>query len=253
MANNRLDAVVSAIVENVRAACREQNVTFEEYRMAIGKLLEIAEAGELPLFIDLFMNASIVSVINQNAHPKASLSDMEGPYFLDAAPFVDGKIKVMEEFKGEPMLLKGKVLDTDGKPVEDALVDVWSSTPDGKYSGIHDNIPVEYYRGKIKTGSDGSYQVESTVPVPYRIPDRGPTGALLVAMGRHSWRPAHVHYKVRKDGFRDLITQSYFEGGDYVKDDCCEGIVPENHVIPEVYEDGKRVMEVDFVIERQSA
>src|SRR3546814_18082698 len=83
----------------------------------------------------------------------------------------------------------------------------WHSTPDGLYSGIHDNSPVDYYRGKLVTDSQGNYRVRTTMPVPYQIPYEGPTGRLLGHLGSHTWRPAHVHFKVRKDGFEPLTTQ----------------------------------------------
>ena len=245
---NRLDAVVSSIVEGVRGALKEHDVTFDEYRQAVKFLKEVTEAKELPLLVDVFFNTTIVEI--ENSHRKGSTGDLEGPYFLEGAPEVNGKIKVMEEFDGQPMVLRGAIHDTEGNPVDGVMVDVWSATPHGKYSGIHDNIPIDYYRGKLTTGPDGAYEVESTVPVPYQIPNKGPTGALLEAMGRHSWRPAHVHFKLRKDGFKPLITQAYFEGGDWVGDDCCEGQLTNDFVIPEKYEDGKRIMDVNFVIEK---
>ncbi|WP_246263205.1 dioxygenase [Parasphingopyxis algicola] len=251
MANNRLDQIVSTIVDKVRQGVIEEGVTFEEYRAAIGYIMKISEAGELPLFIDVFLNTTVVSVINQNSHPNASPSDMEGPYFLDDAPFVkNGKIKTMDEYKDdEPMVVRGTVKDVDGNPLPGVVIDMWSSTPDGKYGGIHDNIPVDYYRGKVKTDENGQFEAESTVPVPYRIPDSGPVGAMLEMMGRHSWRPAHVHLKVRHPGYRELITQLYFEEDEYVHSDCCEGIVPAEFVYPRIVEDGKRVLEADLVIE----
>ncbi|WOE75350.1 dioxygenase [Alterisphingorhabdus coralli] len=254
MANNRLDQVVSTIVEAVRGAVRDENISFEEYRAAIGYMMKIAESGELPLFIDVFLNTSIVSVINQNAHPAASPSDMEGPYFLDSAPVLeDGKMKTMDAYADDqPMIVRGTVKDVDGQPLADVLVDMWNSTPDGKYGGIHEGIPVDYYRGKVRTDAQGQYQFESTVPVAYKIPDSGPTGALLEMMGRHSWRPAHVHLKVRHPGYRDLTTQLYFAEDEYTHSDCCEGIVPEQFIYPELIEDGKRVLEADLVIEPQA-
>src|SRR3546814_2055462 len=88
----------------------------------------------------------------------------------------------------------------DGRPLARATIDVWHSTPEGRYSGIHDGIPPHYYRGKIVTDADGRYNVRSIMPIPYQIPNEGPTGALLTAMGRHSWRPAHVHYKISAPG-----------------------------------------------------
>lgn len=244
---NRIDAVVRSITEGIRSALKEQGVTFDEYRLGIKYLLESSEAKELPLLIDVLFNTTIVEI--QDKISKASASDLEGPYFSEDAPQVSDKIQTMEEFGGDPMVLRGKISDTNGNPVPDATLFIWSSTPDGKYSGFHDNIPVGYYRGKLLTGSDGTYEVESTVPVPYQIPNAGPTGALLNAMGRHSWRPAHVHYKVRKKGFRELTTQAYFEGGDWVGDDCCEGKLTDDFVISEKLEDGKLIVDVNLTIE----
>ncbi|MEO0423535.1 MAG: dioxygenase [Pseudomonadota bacterium] len=245
---NRLDTVVRSIVEGIRGALREHDVSFQEYRAGMKYLMETAKGGELPLLIDLFMNTTIVENMNQGR--EGSTNDLEGPYFREDVPVVtDGKIKTMEQFGGQPMLLRGIVKDTAGNPVPEATIFVWSSTPDGKYSGFHDDIPIEYYRGQLVTGPNGEYQVESTVPVPYQIPNKGKVGALLEQMGQHSWRPAHVHYKIRKAGFLDMTTQAYFEGGDWVGDDCCQGKHTDEFVMPEVIEDGKRVLEIDFTLD----
>ncbi|MEM7569337.1 MAG: dioxygenase [Pseudomonadota bacterium] len=246
MSNIRVDAVVQDIVEAVRGALRKNDVNFEEFRAAVGFLAKTAQAKEIPLMIDLFFNTTIVEIGNKKS--KGSSSDLQGPYFLEDVPLVEDRIKTMEEFDGEPMLLNGRVKDPEGRPVEGAEIFVWSSTPDGKYSGFHDNIPTEYYRGKLISGANGEYEVESTVPVPYQIPHHGPTGELLEMMGRHNWRPAHVHYKIRKPGFMELTTQAYFEGGDYVGDDCADGMHTDEFVIPEKHQDGKRLMEIDFIL-----
>lgn len=250
---NRTKVVVEAVVDAVRQAVTDQNVTFEEYRAAIGHIMKTAKAGELPLLIDVFMNAAIVKVINKNSVPGTSPSDMEGPYFLEDVPEVDGKLKVLDDDTCPPLLLRGTVRDTHGNALPGTTVFVWSSTHDGKYGGIHDGLPSDLYRGKLTTDKNGQYQVESRVPVPYQIPHSGPTGELLEMMGSHSWRPAHVHYKIRRDGFQELTTQAYFEGGDYVDSDCCEGIVAPEFVKPHVVEDGKVVLDVDFVIQRAAA
>lgn len=250
MANNRADEVVSAIVEGVRHAVREKDVTFEEYRAGIAYLMKIAQSGELPLLVDLFLNSTIVSNINEKNAPGVSPSDMEGPYFIEDVPEVDGQLKVLDDDRCDPLLLRGTIRDQDGNPLPGATVFVWSSTHDGKYGGIHDELPKDLYRGKLTTDSAGRYEVESRVPVPYTIPNTGPVGTLLEMMGRHTWRPAHVHYKIRHDGFQELTTQVYFEGGDYVEDDCCEGIIPPEFVKPVIRENGKVVLDVDFTVQR---
>ena len=247
--SNRIETVVAAIVEGVRDALVKHDVTFEEYRAGIKYLLEVASAGEIPLLADVFFNTTICDIENRNFG--GTPSTIEGPYYLENMPVIPngGTLRLYELDKGEPLILRGRLTASDSKPISGAVVDVWHSTPDGLYGGFHGDIPAECYRGQLITDADGRYEVKTTVPVPYQIPSQGPTGALLASMGRHSWRPAHVHYKIRKEGFHELTTQAYFEGGDYVTDDCCEGVHAAN-IKPEARENGVRVIEYNFNLVR---
>lgn len=243
--SSRIETVTSAIVEAVRGALEKHDVTFAEYRAAVKYFLSVAEAGEIPLLVDVFFNTTICDI--ENRMFGGTPSTIEGPYYLPDSPVIPngGTLKLYELDNGEPMILRGRVADQHGKPVEGTVVDVWHSTPDGLYGGIHGDIPAECYRGQLITDEDGRYEVRTTVPVPYQIPNNGPTGALLESMGRHSWRPAHIHYKVHKDGFHELTTQAYFAGGDYVDSDCCEGVHADN-VKSDVHENGTRIVEYNF-------
>lgn len=247
--SSRLNEVVEALIGGIRGVLTEKGVTLEEYRAAVTYLNQTAAAGELPLLCDVYFNITIVE--NENAQHLGTNSDIEGPYYLPDAPFVDGALKTMQEFGGEPMLIQGRVTATDGQPVAGAVLDLWQSTPDGKYSGFHDNIPQQYYRGKIRSDGDGRYQVRSTVPVPYQIPNQGPTGALLRMLGGHTWRPAHVHFKVSRDGYHPITLQAYFGGGEWLENDCCSGKCTEGqNIIPKKVEDGVRIMDLDIVMEK---
>lgn len=245
--DNRINAVVTDIVEGIRDALRKHDVTFDEYRAGVRLLMQVAESKETPLMIDVFMNSTIVEIENRGR--KGSSAAIQGPYFREGAPHVSDRLAIRDQDKDHaPMLLRGRLTDIDGKPVAGAVIDIWHSTPEGRYSGVHDGIDIKYYRGKVTTDANGGYAVRSIVPVPYQIPNQGPTGALLEMMGTHSWRPAHVHYWIHADGYRPLISQAYFEGGDYVDDDCCNG-VSNDHIVPEAYEDGVRIMDVNFRLE----
>lgn len=244
----RIDLIVTDLVAAAREVLRKHDVTFPEYGAAMKFFAQTQQAKELNLLVDLFFNTTIVEI--QNKKTSGSPNDLQGPYFREDVPVVtDGHIKTMEQFGGEPLVIRGKVTDVDGKPVPDATMYIWSSTPDGKYSGFHDDIPVEFYRGKLVTGSGGEFNVESTVPVPYQIPNKGPVGALLESMGKHSWRPAHVHFKVRSDKYQELTTQAYFEGEEWVGDDCADGMHTRDFVVPNVVDGGKRIMELNFTLD----
>lgn len=243
----QLDSVVTDIVESVRGVMVKHGVSLDQYRQAVGYLGKLAEAKELPLLLDVFFNVGAVN--SENAVARGTPQAIQGPYFREDAPIVTDALKTFDHDDQAPLALRGQVTDLDGNPVADAAVDIWHSTPDGKYSGFHDNIPVEFYRGRVMTGADGAFRVISTAPVPYQIPNKGYTGALLEAMGRHSWRPAHVHFKVRKAGFRSVTTQVYFAGGDWVDSDCCSGVRPDLVRTP-TQEGGIDTLVVDFALDR---
>ncbi|WP_395065505.1 chlorocatechol 1,2-dioxygenase [Paraburkholderia silvatlantica] len=244
--NKRVKDVVDAIVSAVQRVLDEREITESEYRTALHYLMKVAEQGETALLCDVFLNSTVVAT-------KARLSSgstpaIEGPYYRDDAPLVVDRLKTYDTDDHKPLLIRGTVKGVDGSVIDDVTIDVWHSTPDGKYSGFHDGIPSDFYRGKLRVRPDGSFRVHTTMPVAYQIPNDGPTGALLETMGGHSWRPAHVHFKVKAPGYETLTTQYYFEGGDWVTDDCCNG-VESSLITPDMVEEGARVMNIEFVIE----
>jgi catechol 1,2-dioxygenase len=68
------------------------------------------------------------------------------------------------------------------------------------------------------TATDESEPQPSRTP-PYEIPKGGPTGVVLNILGRHFFRPAHLHVKVRHPQYGDLTSQLFFDGGDYLNSD----------------------------------
>lgn len=252
--NERVKTITLDLVEAVRDVLRRHDVTFGEYRAGFMHLVKTQQAGEIPLLIDVFLNSTVVEIENKGR--KGSKAAIQGPYFVPDAPHVDGALAIEDSAKDEPkMLMRGKITDQSGAPVAGAVIDVWHSTPQGTYSGIekHGDLDKKYYRGKITTDAQGRYECRSILPTAYQIPNKGPTGMLLEEyMGGHSWRPAHVHYWVHADGKRDLISQAYFEGGEHIEDDCCNG-GGLDFMVPETYEGDERVMEVDFVLDEAAA
>ncbi len=246
---NKMLDLVTDISESIGAALGRHNISLDEYRAGVGYLMKVSEAKEIGLLCDVFMNWQVVNNADRGA--RNSKQTIQGPYFLEDAPLVDGKLPTYSKDNGVPLHVSGQIKDVNGKPVGGVGVDIWHSTPDGKYSGFHGLDADFSYRGKVMTDADGKYHVTTTLPVPYRIPDKGPTGALLEMMGRHSWRPAHVHFKLRKEGFKPLVTQAYFEGGDWVDSDSCRGVFPE--LVFKLGQDGDaKTLVVDFIMDSAS-
>jgi hydroxyquinol 1,2-dioxygenase len=60
--------------------------------------------------------------------------------------------------------------------------------------------------------------------VAYPVPTDGPVGQMLVASGRHPWRPAHVHFMIQAPGFETLITHVFRAGDPYLDSDVVFGV-----------------------------
>ena len=56
----------------------------------------------------------------------------------------------------------------------------------------------------------------------YPVPSHGPVGKQLNALGRHPFRPAHIHFIIRAPGFVTLVTALYFDGDKYI--DSARGV-----------------------------
>jgi len=114
-------------------------------------------------------------------------SDMEGPFYTPGAPL---RASLVEPgAKGERVVLTGRVLGADCKPVTGALLDFWQADEKGEY----DNKGFRY-RGKVTADGDGRYRIETILPAEY------------------PGRPRHLHVKVQRPGARVLTTQLYFPG-----------------------------------------
>lgn len=108
---------------------------------------------------------------------------------------------------GERIILHGKVLDGDGRPVPHTLVEIWQANAGGRYRHKNDSYlapldPNFGGCGRTLTDGGGGYRFFTIKPGAYPWPNWQP-----------SWRPAHIHVSVFGRSFAErLITQLYFEG-----------------------------------------
>ena len=106
--------------------------------------------------------------------------------------------------KGKIIIVRGQVLDTDGKPVEDATVDLWQANAAGRYNHPHDTnkAPLDPdFQGWaiVQSGKDGVFRFKTIYPGAYPATD--------------AWtRPPHIHFKISKKGYIEITTQMYFPG-----------------------------------------
>ena len=82
----------------------------------------------------------------------------------------------------------------------------------------------QYARGRFTTGADGCYGFRTVRPVSYPVPTDGPVGKMLLGMGRHPYRPAHVHVIATAPGYDRVATHLFVEGDEYLDSDAVFGV-----------------------------
>jgi protocatechuate 3,4-dioxygenase beta subunit len=116
-------------------------------------------------------------------------------------------------------VVTGTVRSVDGTPIGAATIDVWQSNADGLYDLQVAGLTEPRWRGVLSAATDGAYCFETVVPRPYEVKKDGPVGALLERLGRHHFRPAHIHCKVRADGYQLLTTMMFIDGDPWLGND----------------------------------
>lgn len=113
-----------------------------------------------------------------------------------------------EPAKGEVILVRGRVTNTDGEPLEGIRVDIWQANDNGRYDHPDDPNtgaaldPNFQGIGSTLTDADGRYGFKTIKPAAYP----------LDALGESGWRAQHIHFKLWSEDRTQLITQMYFEG-----------------------------------------
>ena len=229
---NRADQLIGDLLARLREAIVERDVTYDEYQTAKQWLIDVGEAGEWPLFLDVFVESAIEQQVYRDR--EGSQGTILGPYHLPGAPVLEPPYEMPRRphERGDYAVLTGRVTTTGGEPLAGAMLDVWHADADGLYSGFSD-IPEGILRGKVLTDDDGRYQLRTILPAPYTIPHDGPTGRMIEAAGWHPWRPAHVHLIVSAEGHEALTTQLFLVGSDYLDNDVASAVKDELIVHPQ--------------------
>jgi catechol 1,2-dioxygenase len=223
MGDERAGAIVKDILDAVREVIRRHEVTYPEYRQAIGFLAGAGQRGELPLLCDVLLE----TVVDEAAGtiPGATDSNVEGPFFVAGAPAVaagDDGLAVLPRRADEPgdsLVFAGVVRSTGGSPVPGAVLDLWQADAAGLYSGFAPDPPEWNLRGRVTTGPDGGFAVDTVVPQAYDIPGEPHTARILELLGLEPHRPAHIHVRLEAEGHAPLTTQVYFAGDPWLDHD----------------------------------
>ena len=139
---NRSETLVSALLDAIRGVIVEHDVSYKEYGIAKQWLIDVGEAGEWPLFLDVFVETAVER--NAFRGRAGSAGTILGPYHLRRpAARPPYELPRRADEAGEPLTLTGRVLDAGGAPLAGAVLDVWHADADGLYSGFRPTFPRE--------------------------------------------------------------------------------------------------------------
>ncbi len=150
--------------------------------------------------------------------------DILGPFYLPGSP-----VTTQVALPGEPgtrLFINGSVLANDCiSPIEGASIEVWQANDAAEYDTSQDFI----LRATMYSDANGNYAFETILPGPY--------------LNGAQYRPRHIHFRVNKPGFPELITQLYFEGDPFIaadpwasQADAAARIIPLNTTGPDQLE-----------------
>lgn len=156
-----------------------------------------------------------------------TLSELTGPVFGDDVLSPDDadltrNARVNGEPLGERIIVTGRVLDEDGRPVRNTLLEVWQANASGRYPHVWDQheAPIDPNfsgGGRCMSDDEGRYRFMTIKP-----------GAYPWGNHHNAWRPAHIHFSLFGPSFLTrLVTQMYFPGDPLLEIDPIYNSAPE--------------------------
>jgi catechol 1,2-dioxygenase len=180
------------------------------------------------LLSDVLGVSMLVDGLNHDRPEGSTENTVLGPFHVEGAPRLASGADISLDGKGEPMIVRGQVVDLQGRPIAGASLDVWQANEDGFYDVQQRGIQPDWnLRGTFSSEADGSFWFRSAKPRWYPIPHDGPVGRLLEALGRRPNRAAHLHFIVSAPGYDTVVTHIFTPDCPHLRDDAVFGVKPE--------------------------
>jgi len=223
----RTKEVLVSMVRHLHAFAREVNLTHDEWNKGLSILKHTGditddERNEFVLMSDVLGLSSLVDMMHSSN--EATSSSVLGPFHVSNPPPLAMGGDMRNGFDDQVLLVEGQVTGTDGKIIANAELDIWQTAPNGLYSSQDEDQDIHSFHGLMKTDAEGRFAFTTVRPVEYTVPTDGPVGELLNATGRHPWRPSHLHYIIKADGYRSLVTEVFPSDDKYLDQDTVFGV-----------------------------
>ena len=223
----RVREIMETLVRHLHEFARETRVTREEWLYGVQYLFRAGMISdevrnEFMGLSDILGLTAVVEFNEQSDDGRTPINNL-GPFYVENAPMLPFNADLRGDQPGEPVLLRGHVLDADSTPVPGARINIWQTLDNGLYDVQLPDLKTYLFRGWMQTDGNGAFQVRTITPKGYTVPMDGPMGEMLTKTRRNEWRPAHWHFLIRADGFEELITELYPSSSPHLEDDAAFG------------------------------
>jgi hydroxyquinol 1,2-dioxygenase len=226
----RLKQVMASLVRHMHDFARDVNLTPDEWLTAIGFLTKVGQTctparQEFILLSDVLGLSALVNLLHdKTAVELGTESSLLGPFYQQNAPTFALGDSIAVKAAGPEIQLYGQVTDKAGKPLPNALIQVWQTDSKGEYDLQKFHGDQMDTRGNFRCDAEGRFHFRTILPLGYYIPMDGPVGALVQAQKRHGCRPAHIHFLIGAEGYRELVTAIYLADDQYIDSDVVFGV-----------------------------
>jgi protocatechuate 3,4-dioxygenase beta subunit len=229
--NPRLKQIMESLVRHLHDFAREVDLTPEEWLEVIRFLTAVgqkctAHRQEFILLSDTLGLSSLVNALHDKRATEAGTkSSLLGPFYRQDAPMMELGESIISQSEGSEVVFYGRVTDSTGKGIPNALVQIWEPDETGNYDLQKHDPSVMDLRGCFHADAEGRYHFRGLCPLGYMIPMDGPVGDMIRAQKRHGYRPAHIHFVIGAPGYRELVTALYMAGDAHIDSDTVFGVV----------------------------
>jgi hydroxyquinol 1,2-dioxygenase len=225
----RYREIMTALIRHMHGFVKDVDLSQKEWLAAIEFLYQTGQKttrqrNEFILLSDTLGITSLIDLLSSQATEGTTESSVLGPFYVEGAPMIDNGGDLIGQNSGDCGVVRGRVMTVDGTRIPGALLDIWQNASNGLYAGEDPDQADDNLRCRLHADTEGAYSFTTIRPMPYTVPDDGPAGIMLHAMGRHPWRPAHIHFKVSADGYQDLVTELYPDDDRYIEEDAVFGV-----------------------------
>ena len=220
--DKRLKQIMNSLITHLHQVVKEVEPTEDEWMKAIMFLTKTGQKcddrrQEFILLSDVLGVSMLLDAINNRKSKDETETTVLGPFHAPSPTVTNGE-NIAKSVVGDNCIVSGNIMDIDKNPIPGASIEVWQSGPDGLYDVQKDGDVVDL-RATLSSLKDGSYLFRTVKPQYYPIPVDGPVGDLLNNLDRHPYRPAHIHFMVKADGYKDLVTHVFIDGDKYLESD----------------------------------